>query len=334
MTDGEEVRGDDLVHVRWGFGQWLRFAIYRRFLFGPRSLHRRVVAYRQLSECKRRAAELGYAAADVTVVTTQSQLASILKGSKKPRLVVLAMTHDDDVVEALACLKEAGTPVLLPKGPRLGHPVSRYHERSAGRLACLTQAARRGLRHFDSLDADCMLQALDATQALTGPVVEIGVFEGNSAHLILDYLQKAGGNSPVVLIDTFGGFDFAEARESIDARWTGTHRLADVENRISALQERGARVIRGNAIHVDLDGITDIRLLHVDVDLYESTLGVLQRLWPQMALRGLALCEDVGHMPICAGARLAVQDFLRTLPATSYFSWYDFSGTQIILKIA
>jgi O-methyltransferase len=136
------------------------------------------------------------------------------------------------------------------------------------------------------------------------------------------------------LFDTFEGLP-APSMENPDHRiasaYTGAFRASPDEVR-SSLQRLGVGentvLVRG-LFQDTLPGcaVQSISILHVDGDWYESVKAVLQNLYDRVTPGGIVQFDDYGHW---AGARLAVDEFMRARNITQPLRWVDFSGRQLI----
>ena len=95
---------------------------------------------------------------------------------------------------------------------------------------------------------------------LLGAYVEIGVYKGGSAFTALEYMRRSAISRPVVLMDTFEGFNYEEAAQSAEGLWNGTHKLfSEPDNWMTylskeVLEPRGVPFLleRGNIIRDEL----------------------------------------------------------------------------------
>lgn len=139
-----------------------------------------------------------------------------------------------------------------------------------------------------------------------GAMVEVGVYRGGSAAL----LHAAAPSHTLVLYDTFAGHPaVAQADE-------GSHnagRFGDTSaEAVRELVGPYPFIVSGTFPDtLDEYGVRLPRLvfIHCDVDLYESTKAVLERLWPLLVDGGALVCDDYGFGD-CPGAMRAVEEFV------------------------
>lgn len=140
---------------------------------------------------------------------------------------------------------------------------------------------------------------------LADAMVEVGVYRGGSAALI----HAAAPEHTLMLYDTFAGHPaLAHADE-------GSHnagRFSDTS--YTAVRELvGEKPIMFDGTFPDTlarQWVPKLCFIHCDVDLYESTKAVLERLWPRLVDGGALVCDDYGFGD-CPGAMRAIEEFVR-----------------------
>ena len=136
--------------------------------------------------------------------------------------------------------------------------------------------------------------------------------------------------------DTFDGFTYEEAQNSIDPLWKNTHRLSGVEqtqkNISEALQDNKTPYsLHVNNICRDMlpEGLGRVVVANVDVDMYEPTLTALYKISDHVVPGGIILCEDPPGTPALYGALLAMEEFLDSDKGKCYTK--IFKGGQYFL---
>jgi O-methyltransferase len=142
-----------------------------------------------------------------------------------------------------------------------------------------------------------------ACSRLPGAMAEVGVFQGASAKL----LCEAKGENELHLFDTFGGLPQSSSADK------GVQRekqyLCSLESVREYLKEY-KNVFFYQGLFPDSAKTLPERqfsFVHLDVDLYESTLAGLQYFFPRLIPGGVILSHDYS---ILAGVRKAFDDFL------------------------
>lgn len=167
------------------------------------------------------------------------------------------------------------------------------------------------------------LEFFKQTSTVRGEIVEFGIFKGNSFFRWIKFrdLLEQTMSRKVIGFDIFG--DFPEAHFEADKRTrdafvaeTKGGKSISFEEINELLQQQGlhknVEIIPGDIL-VTLDAYLaqnpqlKISLLHIDVDLYEPTKHILERLYDKVTSGGIIILDDYGAF---AGANKAVDDFL------------------------
>lgn len=143
------------------------------------------------------------------------------------------------------------------------------------------------------------------TAGLEGDVAEFGVYRGGGAKL----LQACKGGSPLHLFDTFGGMpdivapidrhvagDFADTSAEAVRGYLG----ADDTVRLHC------GIFPGSAAELPPD--LRFRFVHLDVDLYQSTLDGLRWFHPRLVPGGVLISHDFNSIS-CPGVRAAFEEY-------------------------
>lgn len=192
-----------------------------------------------------------------------------------------------------------------------------------------------------------LIQAFEVTQGRPGCIVEVGCFRGSSGGVLLSYVRsrQAERGYPELyfhFMDVFEGFDYPAAFTSSDSVWAGTHQtdgLEAVRHRLLAyghnMPGMNIEVSRCNVITDPIpEKVRDlgVRLVNIDVDLYEAVAAGLARYAPLVVPGGIMISEDAGHTPLLIGALKAVEEFMAS-PAGKAFCRIDLpSGQTLMIK--
>ena len=132
-----------------------------------------------------------------------------------------------------------------------------------------------------------LISALDATRRLPGDIAEVGVAYGASARLLAEH---AGGRT-VHLFDTFEGLPLPDASDS--AKFQRGDFRCDLENVRQYLHGLPVTFHKG-LFPASADAVRDTRFsfVHLDVDLYQSTLDSLGFFYPRMSPGAILISHD------------------------------------------
>jgi hypothetical protein len=172
---------------------------------------------------------------------------------------------------------------------------------------------------------------LEANQ-ISGDIVECGVAHGGSAAMMA--LTLTDQTRHLWLFDTFEGLPApteADPDRHIASLYTGAFR-ASVEEVQSSFRRLGiaqATTIVPGLFQdtLPLWGGQAIALLHVDGDWYESVRATLDNLYDHVSSGGIIQFDDYGHW---AGARRAVDEFLKSRNIRQPLQYIDFSGRRLV----
>jgi hypothetical protein len=163
-------------------------------------------------------------------------------------------------------------------------------------------------------------------ESVSGDVVELGVYKGNSAKVLREIVDP---ERTLYLFDTFAGFDERDVT-GIDAR---TNRSSFQDTSLEAVREfvGTTRVVYVPGFFPESANTVTlpsrIALAHIDCDLYEPMKAALDLFYPRMAAGGVMILHDYAsdHWP---GATKAVDEFFSD-KLESVVVLPDKSGTAI-----
>lgn len=148
-----------------------------------------------------------------------------------------------------------------------------------------------------------IFQAIRAVEKIEGDIAEAGVFRGGTAQLMLSSSSKH-----LHLFDTFEGLPHSENQYEV-GKFSGS--VADVRKN---LHEHTDRIeFHPGLFPASAVGFEHLRFsfVHLDLDLYDSTLGALAWFWPRISVGGILLSHD---FPLSAGVVRAFHEFFDSRP--------------------
>lgn len=132
-----------------------------------------------------------------------------------------------------------------------------------------------------------LISAITATRKLGGDIAELGVGYGASAKLISEY----GPERTLHLFDTFDGLPITTDRDSSKfAPGQFRSSLEDVQNYLDGRNIRFHKGLFPNNAEPVKD--TRFSFVHLDADLYESTIAGLTFFYPRLLPGGILICHD------------------------------------------
>jgi hypothetical protein len=226
-------------------------------------------------------------------------------------LFILAYNYDFLAIKAIQELNKLNLKFYsLPQS----FPVARYfHTDKIAFKTLISEMSNNHKEYFVPTDFENIFQALCITKNLAGDYVEIGVYQGASARVALNYMKRSGITRKSYFLDTYDGFCYASAYNSNDAIWSGTHTgttISEVKMYISEYDN--AYIVKHNIIEDDfpIENIQQICICNIDVDMYDAVKSAIYKVNKYIVKFGIIIIEDYGHTPSLAGAQYAVREFL------------------------
>ena len=218
--------------------------------------------------------------------------------------------------------------------PGVYYPTARYFHRNDIARDTLIEDSKINKPKFEVGDFENIIQALEITRHIPGDYVEIGVYQGRSAHLALNYMSRANLQRKSFFLDVFEGFTYDKAQSSSDLIWKNTHQDTSFQNVQEFLAEfNNVQVIKSNIITDELpEEVEQISVCCIDVDLQEAVNAAINKVSTKIAKGGLIILEDQGHTPPLGGAYLATCEFLDSATAKSFVPIHMASGQMILVK--
>jgi len=146
------------------------------------------------------------------------------------------------------------------------------------------------------------------TAKVAGDIVELGVYKGGSAKLICEIK----GDRVFHLFDTFEGMPQSGESDTIKEGAFSDVTIEEVKEYLSGYKNvflyKGLSPETAEAIKN-----RKISFLHLDVDLYKSTLDALQFFYPLMSSGGIIISHDYNSKS-CPGVRKAFDEFFKDKP--------------------
>jgi len=165
---------------------------------------------------------------------------------------------------------------------------------------------------------------------IAGDLAEVGVYKGETARIIHHMLP----NRMLHLFDSFEGLPHQVIREDYD----GTVRPQTVKFDNTS-PEMVLKTIKGNDNIRIYPGVfpetahpidnVQFALVHLDADLYQSTLDGLRYFYPRLSAGGVLIVHDYNHN--WEGVTKAVNEFMNEVPE-EFVEIPDQLGSAILIK--
>lgn len=146
------------------------------------------------------------------------------------------------------------------------------------------------------------------TEKIKGDIAEVGVYKGGTAEII----ARAKGNKKLHLFDTFEGLPKGTKYDDEEDLYKGRFRTVFQEVKNSLKNEKKIYFYQGlfpsTAKPIEKSRFS---FVHLDVDLYNSTLDSLKFFYPRMSKGGIILSHDYANLP---GVSKAFDEFFAQKP--------------------
>jgi O-methyltransferase len=168
---------------------------------------------------------------------------------------------------------------------------------------------------------------------LRGEVLEIGVWRGGTGVLMARRAQQLGLDARVFLGDTFQGVAKAGAN---DPWYKGGEHADTSPEHVSELARRlgvDVELLVGMFPEETGDRVEDatFRLVHIDVDVYDSARDTLLWAWPRLEVGGVVLWDDYSSFSTEGVATLGRQLFSAQLGGTGRLV-HNLNGHLLLFK--
>jgi len=156
------------------------------------------------------------------------------------------------------------------------------------------------------------------TQEIVGDIAEVGVYRGGSAKLI----SEVKGKKKLFLFDTFEGIPQVNKDIDLIAQGSITGDSSElVRTYLSGYNNiKFVSGIFPSSAQQVIKDITVFSFVHLDVDVYPSTLDSLKFFYPKMSLGGVILTHDYRCLNT-PGVKKAYDDFFSGKPETIIELW-------------
>lgn len=170
-----------------------------------------------------------------------------------------------------------------------------------------------------------LYQLVKHTACIPGRLAEVGVFRGGTAYLIASVMDRS---VPLHLFDTFTGMPKTDPEK--DKHTEGNFSTTSLDNVKKFLAGFKNIVFHPGKFPETSLPIEDsaFSFVHIDVDIYQSTLDCCKFFYPRMIFGGVMVIDDYGFLS-CPGAKMAVDEYFKDKQETVYLP----TGQCMITKV-
>jgi hypothetical protein len=212
-------------------------------------------------------------------------------------------------------------PVLAYRILQMANTTMRMDEQFTNVFWQLVRDGRTILTIREAYNLYCYLTR---SVALGGAVAELGVYKGGGSKLICEFKKEL----PFHLFDTFSGMP--EVTENIDLHRAGDFSDTSLQSVQLYLQQyRNLHFHQGRFPESakNIPRPTKYCFVHLDVDIYESTLAGLEYFYPRLLEGGIIISHDYNALS-CPGVKRAFDEYFSKSKKEVRFLW----DTQCMIR--
>lgn len=180
-------------------------------------------------------------------------------------------------------------------------------------------------------------------RGIHGEFAECGCWNGNSLFATKFFIDKYELKKSFHIFDSFeGGLSEFKIKDLKNSSIKSIDEAQKLKINFSSSYQKLLKKTKNlEMIYINKGWIPDIFktqeernycFVHIDVDLYEPTLESHKYFFERLSPGGVIVCDDYGYKQF-PGAKVAVDEFIRSLPKGSYSHFLTPSiGTSIIIK--
>ena len=149
-----------------------------------------------------------------------------------------------------------------------------------------------------------------STRQIAGCAAEVGVYRGGTARLICEALPR----KQVYLFETFTGLPAPTVQDNTHKEGDfATTTLTEVHDFLAPLENYNLYKGYFPLQHSEVAADKKFAFVHIDVDLFMSTMRCLEFFYPRMSPGGIIVMDDY-EAPTCNGATEAIKEFFENKP--------------------
>ena len=208
---------------------------------------------------------------------------------------------------------------------------SPWHDDKAFRSA---YDAIRGNTFVDQYKCYELWEQLGQLGHIDGDILEVGVWRGGTGVLMAKRAQGVAPEAKVFLADTFEGVAKATAADP----WykggehsdTSPEIVRALANRLGVSVELLIGIFPDDTEQLVLN--RRFRLVHIDVDVYQSAKDVLEWVWSRLEVGGIVIWDDYGAFECEGVATLGRSLFNARMPFVRLL--HNINGHLVLIKLA
>jgi len=159
--------------------------------------------------------------------------------------------------------------------------------------------------YLDNEEKYTIYSSVKAVNDLPGDIAEVGVYKGGSAKLICEIKR----NKDLYLFDTFEGLPKTSNEDLVREGWLNDTSLDAIKKYLA--EYNGIHFFKGRFPETARAvSSKKFSFVHLDSDIYQSTLDGLKFFWPRMISEGRIVSHDFNARDV-RGVRQAFEEFFK-----------------------
>ena len=176
--------------------------------------------------------------------------------------------------------------------------------------------------NIEPIQLTALIAEIERMRGVEGSILEIGVARGMTTRFMAEHITLSGAVERLVAIDTFASFVEADVDYEVRERGKSASDIAGFAYNDYEVWIRNFRkfpfveAMRADCTEVDYKSLSPIKIVFLDVDLYQPTKKTLPKIYDELVGGGVILLDDIAEGGAYDGAYQAYVEFCteRKLP--------------------
>jgi predicted O-methyltransferase YrrM len=169
--------------------------------------------------------------------------------------------------------------------------------------------------NIEPIQLASLIAEIERLRGVEGSILEIGVARGMTTRFMAEHIALSGSVERLVAIDTFSSFIEEDVEYEVRERGKSASDIAGFAYNDYEVWIRNFRrfpfvnAMKADCTKVDYKALAPIKLVFLDVDLYQPTKKTLPRIFDELVSGGVILLDDIADGGAYDGANQAYIEF-------------------------
>jgi predicted O-methyltransferase YrrM len=176
--------------------------------------------------------------------------------------------------------------------------------------------------NIEPIQLTSLIAEIERMRGVEGSILEIGVARGMTTRFMAEHIALSGSIERLVAIDTFASFVEEDVAYEVRERGKSAPDIAGFAYNDYDVWTKNFRrfpfveAIKADCTVVDYKSLSPIKIVFLDVDLYQPTKKTLPKIFEELVDGGVILLDDIAAGGAYDGAHQAYVEFCieRELP--------------------